>query len=84
MFHSLNAVSPADFNGVVDVRLDFAVGQERACHPVGIVDDDICELDPNENFVPTLEIGGGKQPITVDPALTEVIIDDISQPECGE
>ena len=66
------------------MRLDFAIGNERACHTVHIIDDDICEDDPNENYFSSLEFGGGVQPITVDPALTEVIIDDTNQPECGE
>ena len=84
MFDFLNAVSPDDFNGVVDVRLDFTLGQERVCHYVGILDDDICEFDPDENFFSSLVFGDGKQPIMVDPPMTEVIIDDLSQPECGE
>ena len=80
----LNAVSPDDYGSVVDVRLDFNLGQDRACHRVSIVDDDICEINPNENFFSNLEYGGGEQPIRVDPARTEVIIDDTNQPECGE
>ena len=66
------------------MRLDFASGDERACHNVSIIDNDICEDNPNENFFSSLEFGGGEQPITIDPAQTEVIIDDTNQPECGE
>ena len=73
-----------DYFGVANVRLDFAMGDERACHSVNVTDDDICEDDPNENFFSSLEFGGGEQPITVDPSLTEIIIDDTNQPECGE
>ena len=81
---SLNSVSTAEYSGIVNVRLNFAARQERACHHVSIVDDDICELDTNKNFSSGLEYGGGEQPIIVNPALTEIIIDDTNQPECGE
>ena len=84
MFDVLNTVSPLDYGGVSNVRLDFAVGDERVCHLVSIVDDDICEIDPYENFFSNLVFGGGEQPILVDPPRTEVIIDDTNQPECGE
>ena len=80
----LNAESPCDYIGVANVRLDFTTGDERACHRVGIIDDDICEDDPNEYFFSSLEFAGGEQPITVDPSLTEIIIDDTNQLECGE
>ena len=70
--------------GAANVRLDIATGDDRACHSVRINDDDICEDDSNENFLSSLEFGGGEQPITVDPSLTKVIIDDTNQPECGE
>ena len=79
-----DTVSPDDYTGVADVRLDFTIGQDRACHRVSIIDDDICEIDPNESFFSSLEFGGGELPITVDPSLTEVIIDDTNQPDCGE
>ena len=70
--------------GVSNVRLDFPVGSTRACHAVDIVDDDICENDPNENFFSNLVLGGGVGPIIVEPPQTEVIIDDTNEPECGK
>ena len=69
---------------MADVRLDFAVGEDRACHVVTITDDDICENDPNESFFSNLVLGGGEPPIMVDPPRAEVIIDDNEEPECGK
>ena len=77
-------MSPDDYMGVANVRLDFAVGDERVCHSVRIIDDDICEDVPHENFFSILEFGGGEQPIILHPSLVEGIIDDTNQPECGE
>ena len=77
-------MSPDDYISVANVRLDFAIGDERACHSVHIIDDDICEDDPNENFFSSLDLGDGEQSIIVDPSLTEVIVDDANQPECGK
>ena len=74
-------MSPDDYIAVANVRLDFAIGDERICHRVRIIDDDICEI---ENFFSSLQFGGGEQPITVDPSLTEVIIEDTNQRDCGE
>ena len=54
------------------------------CHIVNITDDDICENDPNESFFSNLVLGGGEQPIMVDPPRAEVIIDDSEEPECGK
>ena len=79
-----NIESPDDYGGVTDVRLDFAIGQTRSCHIVNINDDDICENNPNERFFSNLVLGGGVQPIIVEPPQTQVIIDDSNEPECGE
>ena len=77
-------MSPDDYTDISNVRLDFDIENDRACHHFGIRNDGICEIDPNESFFSSLEFGGGEQPIIVDPSLTEVIIDDTNQPECGE
>ena len=73
-----------DYVAVIHERLDFTVGQERACHVVEIIDDDICETDPTEDFFSDLVFGGGSQPISVEPSQTRVVIDDTEQEECGE
>ena len=77
-------VFPDDYERVIDEVLDFAVGQTTACHIVNITDDIICENDPNEFFFSNLVLGGGDQPIDVDPEQAQVIIDDTNEPECGE
>ena len=74
-------VFPDDYESVINEVLDFIVGQDRVCHNIGITDDDICE---NEYFFSNLELGGGEQPIDVDPEQAQVIIDDTDEPECGE
>ena len=66
------------------MRLDFAIGQTRSCHIVNITDDDICENNPIERFFSNLRLGGGVQPIIVEPPQAQVIIDDSNEPECGE
>ena len=62
----------------------FNAGDERVCFIVPIVNDSICEIDPNEQFLATLEYVSGILPITVDPDLATVIIDDTAEPECGK
>ena len=77
-------VLEGDYVAVISERLDFTVGQERVCHEVEIIDDEICETDPMEDFFSDLEFGGGVQPISVEPSQTRVVIDDTDQEECGE
>ena len=54
------------------------------CYTITIIDDDVCENDPNENFFVNLEYSSGIQPITVALNRATVTIDDDSEPECGE
>ena len=77
-------VSMDDYEPVTSEVLDFAVGQTAACHDVNIIDDNICENDPNESFFFNLILGGGEQPIDVEPEQIQVIIDDTDEPECSE
>lgn len=76
-------MSPLDYLGVADVRLDFGVGQSEACHFVNITDDNICENNPTELFSSNLVLGGGEGPILIEPQQAEIIIDDTNGPECG-
>ena len=71
-----------DYVAVSLERLDFTIGQERECHEVDIIDDEICE--PLEDFFSDLIFGGGIQPISIEPSQTRVVIDDTDQEECGE
>ena len=53
------------------------------CHTITIIQDNICEIDPNEQFFSDLSFISGLQPITINPARATVIIDDSAEPECG-
>ena len=48
------------------------------------MDDNLCEIDPTEGFPATLALRSGIEPITVEISLSIVVIDDNSEPECGE
>ena len=52
------------------------------CHNVSIINDTICESD--ENFPFLLEYVSGELPINLDQPVTNVIIDDTDEPECGK
>ena len=54
------------------------------CHTITILNDDECEKDPNENFFSDLSYVSGDQPIEINPARAEVVINDIGEPECGK
>ena len=73
-----------DYDSVVGQPLVFGLGDTRVCHTVNITDDNICEIDPDEQFFSNLSYVSGLQPITIDPARTTVIIDDSAEPECGK
>ena len=57
-------------------QLVFATGDNRVCHEVTILNDDICERPLLEDFFSTLSLVAGKQVIVVDPERARVIIDD--------
>ena len=78
-----NTVSGADY-GAQSAVLVFNRDDTRSCHIITIVDDNVCEYPPNENFFSDLAYVSGMQPITISPPTAEVIIDDSDQPECGE
>ena len=81
--HIFTTAPQGDYIEVNHMRLDFTVGQERVCHIVEIIDDDICETDPMEDFFSNLVLGGGDQPISVNSSQTRVVIDDSNETECG-
>ena len=73
-----------DYTGVVEVSLAFEVGEQCVCSDIHIIDDDICETEPVEDYFALLQFVSGDQPIIIGPSLTHVIINDTSEPECGE
>ena len=62
--------------------LAFATGDDRQCHSVRIVDNDLCEDPVLEHFFSNLTLESGIPRITVDPDGAKVIIDDIE--DCGK
>ena len=75
-------MSGFDYTGVANVSYVFGVGDIRVCHNIYIIDDTICE--PDENFSFLLEYVNGELPINLDQPVTDVIIDDTAEPECGK
>ena len=64
------------------VNLMFVRGSMRVCHSVQILQDDECEPTP-ETFSATLANVSGIPTITINPASTEVFIDDSNETKCG-
>ena len=75
-------MSAFDYTGVTNVPYVFRIGDIRVCHNVSIINDTICESD--ENFPFLLEYVSGELPINLDQPVTDVIIDDTAEPECGK
>ena len=79
-----HVVAPGDYVPYVDSPLVFQQSDLSVCHRVLINQDDVCEIDPNERFSSRLRYIDGIMPIVIQPALTEVVIDDTNEPECGK
>ena len=77
-----NTVAGADYVAVAGEELVFNRGDTRVCHTIDILQDNICEYPPNENFFSDLAYVSGMQPITIAPPTAQVIIDDSDEPEC--
>ena len=76
-----SAVQGVDYVATSD-ELVFSLGDSQQCHSVEIIDDLICELPPENFFADMLLVSGFD--VTVDPDLTEVLIDDSDEEECGK
>ena len=66
------------------VNLEFARGESESCHIVDILQDELCEHPVPENFFADLAYVSGIQDITIVRDVTQVLIDDSNEPECGE
>ena len=75
-------VAGADYVAVAGEALVFNQNDTRVCHAIDIMDDTICESDPNERFFSDLVFVSGEQPINIAPMTAQVIIDDTAEPEC--
>ena len=56
--------------------LMFNTGDDRQCHIVPLVDDNVCERPEIERFHSTLDLVSGMPVIVVDPERATVYIDD--------
>ena len=74
-------VSPDDYLGQV-MDIQFNVGDARICYNISIIDDSICE-GTSENFLSQLSLISGSA-IQFQLGITEVIIEDDLEPECGQ
>ena len=65
-------------------QLVFKIGDIRQSHTITILNDSICERDPNEQFFSNLNYVSGEKPITITPMRAEIVIDDFAEKECGK
>ena len=79
----LSSAEDIDYVGQ-SANLEFARGESRQCHTVVITQDEFCEFPEPEDFFANLAYVSGIQDIIIVRERTRVIIDDSSEPECGE
>ena len=80
--HSCTTAAGADYVAVAGEELVFSRGDTRVCHTIDILQDIICEDDPNENFFSDLSYVSGVPPITINPPTAQIVIDDSDELEC--
>ena len=83
-YFSVPSVSDVDYVSVSDVELLFGVGDQRVCHDIEIIDDNICEPEPFEDFFVNLELTSGVMPILIDQARKRVVINETNATECSK
>ena len=66
------------------VNLTFAYRDSRRCYTVNILQDGLCEHPVPDDFFANLAYVSGIQNINIVQDRTQVLIDDSSEPECGE
>ena len=72
-----------DYVAVIRMPLNFPRGTERVCHTITILQDNDCELLPENYFFSDLALESGTLDILIDPPTAQVVIDDRAEPECG-
>ena len=73
-----------DYVAVFREPLMFPQGTVRVCHNITIIQDNECEILPeNEDFFSDLSLEEGVGDIILRPPTAQVIIDDTTEPECG-
>ena len=83
MLTNFSLADGTDYRGQI-ANLAFAVGDSESCHTVVILQDDVCEHPVPEDFFANLAYVSGIQNINIVRDRARVLIDDSSEPECGE
>ena len=82
MKHTAVAGAPdMDYDAVNGETVQFSMGDTFQTHTI-IINDDLCENDPNEFFFSNITLDTGVQPIFVIQPQTTVTIDDAAELEC--
>ena len=81
-YHPCTVGEGADYEAAYDELLEFVLGDTHVCYTIFVIDDDICERIPDEEFSSNLTYISGIQPITINPPTVEVVIDDFGESEC--
>ena len=63
--------------------IEFLPGDTNKMHRIMIVNDNICEIDPDEDFFSSITSAIGFDVMVTEP-LARVVINDALEPECGE
>ena len=84
IYYNVTIVVPEDYEAVTSSVIQFDVGDIRVTHTIRIIQDQICETDPNEVFFSNIAFNSGVQPIIMIRQTAEIIIDDSAEPECSE
>ena len=65
-------------------RLVFNTGDMYQSHTITILDDLVCERNPNEHLFSDLVYVSGQMPININRNRATVEINDFNETECGE
>ena len=80
----ISAESPGDYGGVNAQMIQFNTGDVSKTHTISIINDSLCETDPNEFFFSNIILFSGVPPIEIIEPQARVIINDTLEPECGK
>ena len=82
------AVPGSDYEELDGEVILFPAGADYVTHTINITQDTLCEIATNpegdEQFLSVIQSTSGPGTVIVDQHLATVIIDDSSEPECGE
>ena len=78
-----STVAPDDYVAITGQIIQFNVGDTNHSLTLSIVNDGMCET-PNESFFVRISLVSSIGSIAISPSQTQVFIDDVNEPECGE